>query len=134
MDKSTERICKTITGERTLHPQNIDEAIKRWDDGESLFTVEMGGMGPGYEQAIQVTFMELLRMRDQWFGIDDDRLNDTMNECMWANDEIKKLRLSGAQAGAAKNLACHFTRQGWEETLKTIDDDRHIQISKGFPA
>ena len=27
------------------------EQLRRWDAGDSIWTVEMGGLGPGYEQA-----------------------------------------------------------------------------------
>lgn len=36
-------------------PETCEEALARWDAGETVFTAEMGGLGPGYEQAIQET-------------------------------------------------------------------------------
>ena len=46
---------------RYLYPATLDEAIERWDSGRLLFSIELGGLGPGYEQAIQITGMELIR-------------------------------------------------------------------------
>src|SRR5687768_3007466 len=34
-------------------PETVEDALRQWDAGETVFTVEMGGLGPGYEMAIQ---------------------------------------------------------------------------------
>ena len=134
MDNS-EKIVKVITGERNLHPADISEALVRWDDGENLFSVEMGGLGPGYEQAIQVTFIELLRACNKNINADSDIkiVNETLEkESLRINKEMD-LRLSGAQAGAAKNLAWNFLQcDSWLKTLETVPRERHIQICKNF--
>ena len=122
----------------SLHPQNLDEAIEWWDSGKSLFSIECGGLGPGYEQALQIAGMELVRgFKDASIDWEDeermDGLDDEMNKYMWANPIVKKLGLSGAQAGAAKNIACVFIRNGWEKGLEITPKDRRIQISKNFP-
>lgn len=122
----------------SLHPQTLDEAIEWWDEGKGLFSVELGGLGPGYEQAIQVAGMELIReFKDKFGSIDwedeDDvkQINKAVSD--FRNDVIKKLRLSGAQFDAAKNMAFVFIRHGWEKGLEMAPKDRHIQISKNFP-
>jgi len=138
-----EQIGDKIAGsgpEISLHPQTLDEAIERWDKGESLFTVEMGGLGPGHEQALQIADMELIRgFKDKeinWAEVNEDPepLNKEMDEYMWADPTIKKLGFSGAQAGAAKYIASVFIRNGWEKGLEMAPKDRHIQISKNFPS
>ena len=132
---NTERIIKTLTGERSLHPANIPEALARWDAGESLFSVEMGGLGPGYEQAIQIAFIELLRA---CFGKVDAKSNieDVRKVLDEETHRISKemdLRLSGAQAGVAQNLAWNFLQHdSWVDTLNTVAKERLIQISKRF--
>ena len=118
------------------------EWLKRWDNGEVVWSIEMGGLGPGYEQAIQITMAEILR-----FLIDRN-----YNSSLWSDKEawqkdrddietmghesslIHKLGLSGAQWGAALSLACQIYAKGPVAIMK--DDsvkDRHILVSKNFP-
>jgi hypothetical protein len=139
MTDGVDTILKTISGERTLHPETIDEALFRWDAGESLFSIELGGLGPGYEQAIQVTGMELIREFKDKCDIkwdDDDeaaKICDAVFNFSLKNEIIKNMCLSGAQFGAARNMAFVFIRHGWEKGLDMAHKDRHIQISKNFP-
>src|SRR3989304_666004 len=115
-------------------PETARDALKRWDSGQSLFTVEMGGLGPGYEQAIQVLVMEIVRG-----FVDDPSLMD-WNHFSRRVDRIaseldKDNRIggfSGAQVGVAKNLAYHYLTKGWRATLDECKD-RLIQISKTWP-
>ena len=44
-----------------LVPKTASEALARWDAGGSVFTLEMGGLGPGYEQVIHIVVFELIR-------------------------------------------------------------------------
>ena len=37
------------------------EMVETWDTGELVWSISMGGLGPGYEQAIQVLAIELMR-------------------------------------------------------------------------
>ncbi|KKK93920.1 hypothetical protein LCGC14_2688070 [marine sediment metagenome] len=53
-----------------LHPKTLDEAIERWDAGRSLFSVEMGGLGPGYEQAIQI--LKKKRTKDGYWKLQNN--------------------------------------------------------------
>lgn len=41
--------------------KTVEDVLRRWDEGSSVWSVEMGGLGPGYEQCIQVLAMELIR-------------------------------------------------------------------------
>lgn len=114
------------------------DVLDAWDRGETIWTVEMGGMGPGYEQCIVIATMEAIRA----FVDDPDRLlkapdetalNDRLNQALWANAVVSALRLSGAQAGAAKNLAYHALKSGWRRTLESAPQDHLVQASKRFP-
>lgn len=116
-----------------LYANSIEELIGRWDEGRTIFTIEMGGLGPSYEQCIHICCFELLRERDKWLESKDDELENNMNQTIWGNAECKKLGLSGAQAGAAKQIAYRFATYGYRESLKTIPEDRKIQVSKKFP-
>ena len=53
-----------IERENYLYPKTNKEALERWDKGDSLFTISMGGMGPGYEQCIHIVAMETIREFD----------------------------------------------------------------------
>jgi hypothetical protein len=128
--------------EVTLYGKDAAEWLTRWDNGDTVWTIEMGGLGPGYEQCIHITCAEILR----WF------IDNACDASKWADAEgwktdrekmtnalhevpmIKALGLSGAQWGAALNLA---TRLYLDGPRKVITDervkDRHIQVSKTFP-
>ena len=117
--------------------------LKAWDNGDIVWTIEMGGLGPGYEQAIQITMFEVLRHLINANYQDADFETDCDKSAGWhvtrtaiedkVNPKIRGLGLSGAQWGAANNLALMIYRSG----IKRMDDeavkDRHIQVSKNFP-
>lgn len=117
------------------------EAIEAWDEGNALRSVEMGGIGPGYEQTIQIIAIESLRVA----LAEEERINAAIDY-----EVFKKLRdavihkidnqvggVTGAQAGAASNLAWNAYRMGWggmlESAKKNKLEDRTIMISKFFP-
>jgi len=115
-----------------LYPKDIEDAVARWDRGETVWSVEMGGLGPGYEQAIQVGMIELLRrligvelpgIDENWHDFLDGHLTEVLKEF--------DLGLSGAQAGAIMNLAAKFASRGWLATEEV--QDRMILISKHWP-
>lgn len=116
------------------------EQLRRWDAGDSIWTIEMGGLGPGYEQAIQILAIEIVRdylgkplpnEGSQWsaFGFDtvqriDRKLPDGRFSCGG---------FSGAQVGAAKNLAFLWLKEGPQKLQQDVPLDRHIQVSKFWP-
>lgn len=119
------------------------EWLRRWDENRNVWSIEMGGVGPGYEQAIQITMAEILRhMVEAKYDVDlwqdknvwaKDR--DLIDDVVMRIPVIRGLGLSGAQWGAALNLAGHFYRNGPAGVM--TDDrvkDRHIQVQRDFPA
>lgn len=117
--------------------------LKRWDEGRSVWSIEMGGLGPAYEQCIHITAAEILRhlldaQYDPAFWEDDGvwkRDRDVIEKAGFANERIKALGLSGAQWGAALNLALHFYREGPRKVMTAPEvEDRHIQVSRSFPS
>lgn len=115
-----------------LKPANTaQEQLERWDKGWGIWSIEMGGIGPAYEQAIQVCAIEILR----------DQINHPLPEGSlrdWAGQTIVRIDkdlggLTGAQVGAAKFLAYQWLKVGPAECLKEVEEDRHIQVSKGWP-
>jgi hypothetical protein len=116
--------------------------LGRWDEGRSVWSIEMGGLGPGYEQCIQITAAEILRHLiadkvDTAKWTDDGqwrRDREEIERMGFANPIIKQLGLSGAQWGAAMSLATSLYKQGPralfnDPTLK----DRKIQVQRTFP-
>lgn len=117
----------------------LDAALEKWDsDSWPVWTIEMGGLGPGYEQAIQVGAFELAkRLKNATLPDDNSAMNDALDEHLYA--VIKAVApvldgLSGAQAGAIKGLAYHFVKDGYTETLLQVEPERRIQVSRTFPA
>ncbi len=115
-------------------PESVESALEKWHSGKPVFTIDMGGMGPGYEQAIQnLVFAILEKYKDA----------DSLPGWEVYRDEADKVAhsiyrgngFSGAQVGAAKNLAWQFLKVGWREIAKLNPDleDRWIQVNKGKP-
>lgn len=75
--KNLQDLADTMSGKKPLIPETAADALARWDEGDTVFTVEMGGFGPGYEQAIQLLVFEMIR----------DHINDTRPP--YDSDEIK---------------------------------------------
>ena len=72
-----------------IHPLNVKEALKWWDEGKSVFSIEMGGLGPGYEQCIHICVFELIReFANKKLPKENDKLNDVMNKTLWDNKKI----------------------------------------------
>jgi hypothetical protein len=116
--------------------------LSRWDDGKIVWTIEMGGLGPRYEQCIHITAAEILRWfldekpdAEMWSDKDGWKADrDRMEPAVMEVDAVKKLGLSGAQWGAAVSIAAHLYRRGpraimTDERVK----DRHIQVCRVFP-
>lgn len=126
-----------------LYPKTCQEWLDKWDAGESVWSVEMGGLGPGYEQAIQITAVEFLRsFVNSTFDLERFKSDKEYCKECWTVVEssenvkecVSRLGLSGAQYGAAQNIAVVF----WRKTpaVALADEavkDRKIQVSKEFP-
>lgn len=122
----------------SIYPETASEALFRWDSGSPVFTVSMGGLGPGYEQAIQMLVFEIIRDHK------DDALpseNSQELKAWWSAFGEKAITrtdkqaggYTGAMVGAAKNLAYRGIRDGWAKMLKGAPQDRLIQVAKKFP-
>lgn len=121
-----------------LHAMNAEEQLRRWDSGDSIWTIEMGGLGPGYEQAIQVAAIELLR--DE-IGKPLPEQGDPEANRKWGQSTIQRIDkpgnhmgLSGAQWGAARFLAYKWIKIGPKALMgDPAYKDRHIQASQHWP-
>lgn len=126
-----------------LYGKDAEDWLKRWDAGDTVWSIEMGGLGPGYEQAIQVTAAEILRhlLAERY---DTKKWEDTkvweedrksIEDMGFKNTTIAKMGLSGAQWWAAMNVAIHLYREG-PRHIMGLDKlkDRKIQVSRNFPS
>jgi len=130
-------------GQIEIYGTDAADWLNRWDKGKSVRSISMGGFGPGYEQAIQITTAEILRHlleRGYDYSAWEDQETWQRNQkeikaAGFANKRIEALGLSGSQWGAALNLALQIYRRGpravmSDEQIKT----RHIQVCKNFPS
>ncbi len=126
-----------------LYGADAGEWLKRWDEGRGVWTIEMGGLGPGYEQCIHITAAEIIRYflaekHDSSLWIDKDiwkQVRDKMEPVVLEIPVVKNLGLSGAQWGAAVSIASAIYMRGPREIMTDkATKDRHIQVSKNFPA
>lgn len=121
------------------YPLTVTDALKLWDAGELLWSIEMGGLGPAYEQAIQVGVIELCRRIYPLPVMEDEKLNEYLDDKV--HEVIKASKgglqgLSGAQASAIKSLSYHLCHRGWRVVLldyRESDKERLTMISKQWP-
>lgn len=127
-------------GKEQLYGRDCADLLRRWDAGESVFSVSMGGIGPGYEQAIQVLGMEVLR----WLVEHEPDAEEWGDAAAWRatadaiqSDRrrvIRRIRPSGAQWGAALHLGAMFYRRGPAGAIGMAPKDRRIQVSREMPS
>jgi hypothetical protein len=112
--------------------ETVQELLARWDAGETIWSIEIGGLGPGYEQAIQVLMVELVRdLKDQPLPTDE-------TFSTWGDATVSRINkdcrgFSGAQVGAAKQIAYKFLKLGPAAALSTVPSDRKILVSNHWP-
>jgi hypothetical protein len=116
-------------------PKTAAEALQVWDAGGLVATVEMGGIGPGYEQCIHVLCFELIRALN---GKDLPDPGDALLGILCAEvsriDKAHALDLSGAQAVAGQRLAWQFMKYGYASMMKECPEGRRILVSKYWPS
>lgn len=125
-----------------MYGRDCADWLARWDRGDLVSTIEMGGLGPGYEQCIHITMAEILRhlLEKQYPAADFEnpeawkKIRSEIDAWSFTVEKIKNLGLSGAQYGAALHLAARFYLKGPRQIMsdKAVKD-RHIMVSKHFP-
>ena len=120
------------------------DMLAAWDRGETIWSIEMGGLGPGYEQAIQVAAVEFARATLDYAPPPEDapdfkeRLNAEFDAlCSGAlrgGLDDKLGGITGAMYGAAKHIAWMWKQHGpagaVELARKQGKQDRVIQVSR----
>lgn len=101
------------------------DLLARWDAGQGVWSISMGGFGPGYEQSLQIAAFEVLRHL-----LNGGKIEAAENIL----PSIEYLGLSGTQWGAARGLAMAFHERGPRKVHEDYASDRHIQVSAYFPS
>lgn len=117
------------------------DAVDAWRGGESVWSAELGGLGPGYEQAIQVFLFEIMSRWPKDSAVpepEDGKLPSDFraHADMVLRDIDEQLGgLSGAMYGAAVGTAYRYMKHGYGHMLKKPEiEDRLIQVSTAWPS
>lgn len=125
------------------YPATAREYVEQWDKGGTVWTIELGGLGPGYEQAIQMLVVELCRDNlDKPLPPKDDKAAWRK----WGEETVTRTDkgaggYSGAQVGAAKSLAVKYLSEGPRalfarfvaEQGQDVANERMTQVSSFWP-
>lgn len=133
-----------VSQKENQYGKTSQDWLDRWDAGTSVWSVEMGGLGPGYEQCIQIIGAETLRilldMKPNFEELDKDKerrrqVNEEVHRRISDSEVIKMLGgVTGAQVGAGVNIASCIYRRGPVEALSDpAVNDRRILVEKTFP-
>lgn len=124
------------TAYRMVQTYGTDAAewLRRWDAGDGVWTITMGGLSAGYDQAINLIAAEfvraLVKLAPEPGEFTDELRTQVSEECAQA---ASTLGLSGAQHGAALGMAWRLYSLGPVKAIGSAPDDRRIQASKGYP-
>lgn len=125
-----------------MYGRDAADWLARWDANRGVWSIEMGGLGPGYEQCIQITAAEILRAMlakpcDAAAWSDTDvwkRDREEIEKTVFEVPAVKALGLSGAQWGGALSLASCLYRDGPRGVMNDERvKDRRIQVQRTFP-
>ena len=108
------------------------ELLEKWDNDEIVPTIEMGGLGPGYEQCIHILVFEIIRDYKDIPFEEVYKLKPGEFGEGTVNRTNPKMGYSGGQVRVAKWLAFQIL----EDTDILSDskfEDRFIMVSKKFP-
>ena len=122
-------------------PLTAAEALEFWDAGKLVYTLELGGLGPSYEQCIHIAVFELIRkLKDVELPKTDEAINQFFREKLGEVDREQKLGLSGAQAGCITSFVYQVLTTPWpavindnNKTCSKCRHDRQIQVQNSWP-
>lgn len=126
-----------------MEHKTIEELLTAWDSGDTVWSIELGGLGPGYEQAIQIAAVEFSRACKDLKGIKPDDNKSTERFTRTCEKKLHEIDdqiggLTGAQFGAARWLAFQWCFNGGPADLQKRlkqhgQEERAIQISSAWP-
>ena len=106
----------------------LKQYIKKALNGDVVPSVEMGGLSEEYENAIQQLAFQMMVEFSQIGEYDKEKVNHIQVKCVNLLDS--QHGFSGAQVGAATNLACVFWRQGVEKAIEMMRESDPSRIIK----
>src|SRR5258708_1760951 len=119
---------------------SVNDLLTAWDSGDTIWSVELGGLGPGYEQAIQIAAVEIARKLRHYkpTGTKEEQTKYVDKICYAVIHNIDKELggLSGAMVDQAKWLAWQWCHNGGPKHLiERAKKKGHetIQVSKAWP-
>lgn len=114
--------------------------LYKWDNLEPIETIEMGGLGPGYELGIQTAAIEFLR---EGLNVPLEGPEEDYYRVFWEGICVEALAkrdealggITGAMYGAAKQLSWFWLHNGGPHALvemikKEYPNRKIIQCSK----
>lgn len=130
----------TTVEQQQEQPSELQAMLAKWDAGEPIWTIELGGLGPGYEQAIQVAAVEMARAGAAFVPtgeaeVDNRAWDELCTDVLRKHDEAL-CGLSGAQYGAARWLAWQWCHRGGPGRLQERAKEHggtSIMVSRTFP-
>lgn len=132
-------------------PTSAQDMLNAWDAGKNIQTISMGGLGDGYEMAIHCAAMEALRailaspktvslIKNAKRGMPfPQEVISTVDNAIFKADEkdeegkYKLGGLSGAQHGAAKQVAIKVVETDYKAISVDAPEDRRIYLRKQDP-
>lgn len=125
-----------------LYPKSAEEWLKRWHENHIVWSINLSGMGRGYEQCCQVIAAEFIQIMidkkydaSQWnsSGLYQKDRKEIEN-LSFENEIIMSLDPTGAQVAVALGLAARFYKDGPRKWLEDpANKDRLIRVQKHFP-
>jgi hypothetical protein len=115
---------------------NCEELIEAWDKDEIITSIEMGGLGPGYEQAIQTVAVEFARATKDVDPGDRGAFQRACHRVLETLDnDLRGITLG--MFAAAEWLARKWRTVGpeglIEEAKKDGKEDRIVLVRRVFP-
>jgi len=111
-----------------------EEFILKLHNGETVETIEMGGISESYENAIQGLFVDmLLIVHKKQIPSNAKEVNELLTHVANTCTSKLKYRYSGAQVGAAKDFTFFVWRDGINkciENMRVHDENRIIKMDK----
>lgn len=121
--------------ESPFNPETWQQALSLWDEGSPVTTIEMGGIGPGYEQSIHIGVFELMRQTGK--SLESGEVLEDLDGYLHKNlMEVLSgwnLGLTGSQASAIQHLAHAYVTKGYRSTIESFPTERRIIISTWWP-
>lgn len=109
------------------------QAVERFENGESIWTCEMGSLGEEYERAIQILgFAFLKEMLADPFDSSNKQWKDYIDDLEKTANMQKMMDFiapTGAMYSAAVNLASVFANKGYEAGMNSAPESRRILIN-----